>query len=28
VRLGLQGAAYSDSRDGFRICLGVPRRSP
>lgn len=26
VRLGLQGPAYSDSRDGFRICLGVPRR--
>ena len=25
VRLGLQGPAYSDSRDGFRICLGVPR---
>lgn len=25
VRLGLQGAAYSDSRDGFRICLGPPR---
>lgn len=24
VRLGLQGPAYSDSRDGFRICLGVP----
>ncbi|RPH82561.1 MAG: hypothetical protein EHM77_03055 [Planctomycetaceae bacterium] len=22
VRLGLQGPAYSDSRDGFRICLG------
>lgn len=26
VRLGLMGPAYSDSRDGFRICLGVPRR--
>ena len=26
VRLGLQGPAYSDSRDGFRICLGTPRR--
>mgnify|MGYP003134873143 FL=1 len=26
VRLGLQGPAYSESRDGFRICLGVPRR--
>ncbi|HEY9486806.1 MAG TPA: hypothetical protein VIQ51_00660 [Chryseosolibacter sp.] len=23
VRLGLQGAGYSDSRDGLRICLGV-----
>lgn len=27
VRLGLHGPQYSDSRDGFRICLGVPRRS-
>jgi formylglycine-generating enzyme required for sulfatase activity len=26
VRLGLQSPTYSDSRDGFRICLGVPRR--
>ena len=25
VRLGLKGNIYSDSRDGFRICLGVPR---
>ena len=25
VRLGLHTASYSDSRDGFRICLGVPR---
>ncbi len=25
VRLGLQGTSYSDSRDGFRICLGMPR---
>ncbi len=25
VRLGLRGPGYSDSRDGFRICLGVPR---
>ncbi len=25
VRLGLQGPAYSDSRDGFRLCLGTPR---
>lgn len=27
VRLGLHGPSYSDSRDGFRICLGVPRRN-
>ncbi len=25
VRLGLQGIAYSDSRDGFRICLGLSK---
>ncbi|MCC7335967.1 MAG: SUMF1/EgtB/PvdO family nonheme iron enzyme [Pirellulaceae bacterium] len=25
VRLGLHGPSYSDSRDGFRICLGVPK---
>ncbi|MEQ1862616.1 MAG: SUMF1/EgtB/PvdO family nonheme iron enzyme [Chthoniobacteraceae bacterium] len=25
VRLGLQGPSYSDSRDGFRLCLGTPR---
>ncbi len=25
VRLGLRGIAYSDSRDGFRICLGTPK---
>ena len=25
VRLGLHGPAYSDSRDGFRLCLGTPR---
>ena len=25
VRLGLQGPAYSDSRDGFRLCMGAPR---
>jgi len=25
VRLGLRGHNYSDSRDGFRLCLGVPR---
>jgi sulfatase modifying factor 1 len=28
VRLGLRGPAYSDSRDGFRICLGVERDVP
>lgn len=26
VRLGLQSEVYSDSRDGFRITLGVPKR--
>ena len=25
VRLGIQSVTYSDSRDGFRICLGQPR---
>lgn len=25
VRLGLRSTSYSDSRDGFRICLGIPR---
>jgi formylglycine-generating enzyme required for sulfatase activity len=25
VRLGLQGISYSDSRDGFRIALGIAR---
>ncbi len=25
VRLGLQSTHYSDSRDGFRICLGIAR---
>lgn len=25
VRLGLRSTSYSDSRDGFRICLGVPK---
>lgn len=25
VRLGLMGTEYSDSRDGFRICLGIPK---
>jgi len=24
VRLGIKSVTYSDSRDGFRICLGVP----
>ncbi|HEX7376927.1 MAG TPA: hypothetical protein VF278_07430 [Pirellulales bacterium] len=28
VRLGIQSVTYSDSRDGFRICLGVPRNLP
>ncbi len=27
VRLGIASVSYSDSRDGFRICLGVPRHS-
>ena len=25
VRLGLHGISYSDSRDGFRIALGIAR---
>jgi formylglycine-generating enzyme required for sulfatase activity len=25
VRLGIHSVTYSDSRDGFRICLGIPR---
>lgn len=25
VRLGIRDVSYSDSRDGFRICLGMPR---
>ena len=25
VRLGIRSTSYSDSRDGFRICLGVPK---
>jgi sulfatase modifying factor 1 len=25
VRLGIQSVTYSDSRDGFRVCLGIPR---
>ena len=27
VRLGIHGVSYSDSRDGFRICLGVPKKT-
>ncbi len=27
VRLGIKDVTYSDSRDGFRICLGVPYRT-
>ena len=27
VRLGIQSVTYSDSRDGFRVCIGVPRFS-
>lgn len=27
VRLGIHSVTYSDSRDGFRVCLGVPRLS-
>ncbi|MFT4688664.1 MAG: sulfatase modifying factor 1 [Limisphaerales bacterium] len=27
VRLGIAGVSYSDSRDGFRICLGVPQKT-
>ena len=27
VRLGIASVSYSDSRDGFRICLGTPRKS-
>jgi formylglycine-generating enzyme len=27
VRLGIANVSYSDSRDGFRICLGVPQKS-
>jgi len=28
VRLGLAGPHYSDSRDGFRVCLGPPKEIP
>lgn len=27
VRLGIAGVQYSDSRDGFRVCLGLPRKT-
>jgi len=27
VRLGIASVSYSDSRDGFRICLGTPKQS-
>lgn len=27
VRLGIHSVSYSDSRDGFRICLGVARKT-
>lgn len=27
VRLGISGVSYSDSRDGFRICRGVPKKT-
>lgn len=27
VRLGISSVSYSDSRDGFRICPGVPRKT-
>ncbi len=27
VRLGIASVSYSDSRDGFRICLGTPAKS-
>lgn len=27
VRLGISSVTYSDSRDGFRICLGVPQKT-
>ncbi len=27
VRLGIHSVSYSDSRDGFRICLGVPKNT-
>jgi len=27
VRLGIGSVSYSDSRDGFRICLGLPKKT-
>ncbi|HAD61431.1 MAG TPA: hypothetical protein DCG12_19510, partial [Planctomycetaceae bacterium] len=27
VRLGIYSVSYSDSRDGFRVCIGKPRRT-
>lgn len=27
VRLGIMNVSYSDSRDGFRICLGIPKKT-
>ena len=27
VRLGIASVSYSDSRDGFRICMGVPKKT-
>lgn len=27
VRLGIMSVSYSDSRDGFRVCLGVPKQT-
>ena len=27
VRLGIANVSYSDSRDGFRVCLGAPRKT-
>ena len=27
VRLGISSVSYSDSRDGFRICLGAPKQT-
>ncbi len=27
VRLGIASVSYSDSRDGFRVCLGIPQKT-